>query len=264
MKKRISKLEEDKMHIKGTGTKEWADSNVNIAYGCSHDCRYCYAKKMAIRFKRIKEEEEWRKMNLNKKAIQKGYAKRQGRIMFPSSHDITPQILDPSIKVLKKLLNAGNEVLITSKPHFECIEKICREFQEYKEQIQFRFTITSMYNKILEFWEPNAPQYEERRDALEYAFLDGYKTSVSCEPYLDDPSDLYFALRKFITESFWIGKMNYISRDLPEPWQSKIRQLYKNENIIELYLGGRDLPKIRWKDSIKKIINQRLEKEEDG
>jgi DNA repair photolyase len=35
-----------------TGTQEWAASNVNIQDGCEHDCRYCYAKTMAIRFKR--------------------------------------------------------------------------------------------------------------------------------------------------------------------------------------------------------------------
>jgi len=35
-----------------TGTQEWAASNVNIQDGCEHDCLYCYAKIMAIRYKR--------------------------------------------------------------------------------------------------------------------------------------------------------------------------------------------------------------------
>lgn len=26
-------------------TKEWVDSNVNCYFGCSNNCRYCYAKK---------------------------------------------------------------------------------------------------------------------------------------------------------------------------------------------------------------------------
>src|SRR6056297_231416 len=79
----------EKLKIKGTGTKEWADSNVNIAYGCSHDCKYCYAKKMAIRFKR-ETERSWKTMRINTKKVNKGYGKRKGRIMFPSSHDVTP------------------------------------------------------------------------------------------------------------------------------------------------------------------------------
>ena len=30
------------------GTKEWAKYNENFISGCSHDCRYCYAKTMAM------------------------------------------------------------------------------------------------------------------------------------------------------------------------------------------------------------------------
>ena len=52
------------------GTKEWADSNVNCYSGCSNNCRYCYAKKMAIRFNR-KSENNWQEMEPNKKSINK-------------------------------------------------------------------------------------------------------------------------------------------------------------------------------------------------
>ena len=79
-----------------TGTKEWADSNVNLVNGCKNDCRYCYAKKMAIRFGR-KTNATWKEMEVNQEAIKKSYKKRTGRIMFPSSHDITPEVLDPCI-----------------------------------------------------------------------------------------------------------------------------------------------------------------------
>jgi len=55
-----------------TGTKEWADTNVNICSGCKNNCRYCYAKKMAMRFGR-KTESTWKIMELNSKAIKKKY-----------------------------------------------------------------------------------------------------------------------------------------------------------------------------------------------
>jgi len=42
---------------------------------------------MSIRFKR-KTEYTWAIMEPNQKAIDKGYAKRKGRVMFPTSHDI--------------------------------------------------------------------------------------------------------------------------------------------------------------------------------
>ena len=35
-----------------SGTKEWRPNNENCIEGCSNDCRYCYAKKNAIRFGR--------------------------------------------------------------------------------------------------------------------------------------------------------------------------------------------------------------------
>jgi len=72
------------------GTKEWASSNINIISGCSHDCRYCYARKMAIRFKR-KTEETWKIMELNNEKLCLNFKKRKGRVMFPTSHDITPE-----------------------------------------------------------------------------------------------------------------------------------------------------------------------------
>ena len=35
------------------GTQEWSVKTVNCTTGCSHDCRYCYAKGMAVRFKQV-------------------------------------------------------------------------------------------------------------------------------------------------------------------------------------------------------------------
>ena len=97
------------------GTKEWADSNVNCFFGCSNNCRYCYAKLMAIRFKR-KSKDNWKIMEPNQKAIDKKYLKRKGRIMFPTSHDITTESMNDCLIVLNKLLISENTVLITSKP----------------------------------------------------------------------------------------------------------------------------------------------------
>ena len=37
--------------MKTHGTQEWSVKTVNCCTGCSHDCRYCYAKGMAVRFR---------------------------------------------------------------------------------------------------------------------------------------------------------------------------------------------------------------------
>lgn len=104
-----------------TGTKEWATSNVNFISGCSHNCRYCYAKKRAIRFGR-KTESPWKVIKLNKNKLHQKYKKRKGRVIFPSSHDIIPEFKDECFLVLEKLLEAGNSVLITPKPHFNVVK----------------------------------------------------------------------------------------------------------------------------------------------
>ena len=149
-----------------SGTGEWANSNVNPFKGCSNGCPYCYAMKMALRFERIASYEEWLEMKPNKKAIEKSYKKRNGRIMFPSAHDITPETYPICLSVLLKLLKAGNEVLITTKPNLIVITKLTRDIEEYKDQVQFRFNITSMDAKLLAFFEPQAPPFKERMLAL--------------------------------------------------------------------------------------------------
>jgi DNA repair photolyase len=130
--------------------------------------------------------------------------------MIPTSHDITPAHLDLAMSVIGKLLVAGNRLLITTKPHLKCIMKICQAFKEYKEMIQFRFTITSKDDLMLAKWEPGAPLFLERVKALIFAFKAGFNTSISMEPCLDlDPRPLVERIAPYVTGKIWIGVMNY-------------------------------------------------------
>ncbi len=242
------------------GTKEWADSNVNCFYGCSNDCRYCYAKKMAIRFKR-KTAEDWKSMVPNQKNIDKSYKKRKGRVMFPTSHDITEESLNESLIVLKKLLRSGNDVLVTTKPNFACVKSICDKLDKFKNLIQFRFTITSLSNNLLKFWEPGAPLFEVRLKSLKYAFKKGYKTSISIEPFLDeDPLELVVTLKPYVTESIWIGKMNYLGSSTDsenaKAFFEKIRFINSKLNLTKIIskLEFQDKNLVRIKDSILNFL----------
>ena len=132
------------------GTEEWATHNVNIQLGCEHDCKYCYAKCMGIRFKRTTPG-TWHNPKVDRQKVERVYRKMDGRIMFPTTHDITPRNLNDCITVLRKLLEVGNKVLIVSKPHIECVKRMCREFQDFKENILFRFTIGSSDDEVLDF-----------------------------------------------------------------------------------------------------------------
>jgi DNA repair photolyase len=239
-----------------SGTKEWADYNVNCIKGCYNNCRYCYAKMMAKRFGRCTEQ-TWKDMEVRKDVLTKEFRKYNGRVMFPSSHDIfdMPEIKDICFIVIEKLLKAGNELLITTKPRFIIVKEIVDQFGSFKSQIQFRFTITSNNDKILSFWEPNAPSFKERLKSLKYAHEKGFKTSVSVEPFLDyDPQKLVEILTPYVTESIWIGPMNYIPRsNIPKEYKFQydaIRKNYEVGNLEKIYEELNILPKIRFKDSM--------------
>ncbi len=246
---------------KRTGTKEWADHNVNCVLGCVNDCRYCYAKIMAKRFGRATES-TWKIMTVRKNVLSENFSKYSGRVMFPSSHDIVdlPEVEQACLVVLRKLLNSGNTVLLTTKPRKSVITKIINQFSDYKEQLQFRFTITSKNDELLKFWEPNAPLFKERLECLQLAFYSGFKTSVSIEPFLDhDPQKLASMLAPYSTESIWLGKMNYIQRNnLPEEaefFYSEIRKNCEKEHLLSIYNELKFTPKIRFKDSIRSALS---------
>ena len=253
---------------KSINTWQWATKTVNCCTGCSHDCLYCYAKSMAIRFKQVTAD-QWPLERIRMHDVNKKHKKYDGRVMFPSSHDITPTNLDACMIVLDKLLAAGNDVLIVSKPHLDCIRKMCGAFNLYREidsygryRMVFRFTIGAVDDQILKFWEPNAPAYEERKAALKYAFEAGFQTSVSAEPMLDAKNiDLLVSdLMPYITDSLWIGEMNYIgrfSKNANSQIQNEVNRIKAGQTprvIQEIYDRYKDNPMVKWKNGIKKML----------
>ncbi len=244
------------------GTKEWSVKSVNCCNGCSHDCKYCYAKEDAThRYKRFKPE-EWSLERLRQKDVDKAYKKIDGQIMFPSTHDITPDILKECMTVLEKLLKVGNQVLIVSKPHYDCIREICKKFEPYKHQILFRFTIGACDDRILSYWEPGAPSYSERKASLKYTFDQGFRTSVSVEPMLDSANidALISDLSPYLTHSIWIGTMNHLGRlekYADNNLKKEIRRIRRGQTdsvIKAIYDRHNGNPLIRWKKEIKKIV----------
>lgn len=246
------------------GTQEWAVQNANFISGCYHDCKYCYSKEMAIRFNR-KTALNWKIEDVNHSQLSIRRKKVNGLIMFPSSHDITPINLSYSITFLQNLLESGNHVLIVTKPHFAVIKEICGKFKNYKDNILFRFTIGSKNTSTLKFWEQNAPSFAERKKSLKYAFEKGFSTSVSCEPMLDDSTEeLVSILVPYITDSIWIGKANSLLRRLTMNGitdaetikkANELIALQSDNNIKTLYEKLKSNEKVKWKESIKKVVN---------
>ena len=246
------------------GTYEWAVENANFINGCSNNCKYCYSREMAIRFKR-KTTENWSQEEINYNQFNKKIKKVDGFIMFPSSHDITSVNLPSTIIFLRRLLEARNNILIVSKPHFDVIEAICNNFSDYKKNILFRFTIGSKNTETLKFWEPGAPEYEERKKCFIYAYEKGFETSISCEPMLDAHTiALVSDLQDYVTDFIWIGKANFLLRRLTmngivdEETTNRAQKLINSQsdsNIKLLYRKLKNNPKIKWKESVKKVLN---------
>jgi DNA repair photolyase len=206
--------------------------------------------------------EDWINKAVRPHDVRKGFKKYDGVVMFPTTHDICPDVLDECMEVLGKLLGHGNDVLIVSKPHLSCITKMCSEFKEFKDQILFRFTIGAYSDSVLSYWEPGAPDFRERFECLKHAFTRGYKTSISCEPMLESTEvvKLFEKLKEYITDSFWIGKMNSIdSRVAIETEEDhkqvdKIKEGQRDEMIHVIYNELKNEPLVKWKESIKEVV----------
>ena len=243
------------------GTSEWSVKTINCCTGCSHDCLYCYAKEMAVRFRQVTADIWWHE-RIRQKDVARFYKKFDGQVMFPSSHDITPNNLNACEIVLDRLLNAGNRVLVVSKPHLTCIESLCTLFKWHRENIIFRFSIGATDAAILSYWEPNAPAYDERKKCLEYAYSAGFRTSVSVEPMLDSANidGLISDLSPYVTDAIWIGKMNHLGR-LEKGSDMVLRRaietigLGQTDSVIKaIYQRYKDNPLIKWKKEIKKVV----------
>jgi len=220
-----------------------------------------YANKLSKIAKAKGKEFNWGDAKSRKKDVDKSRSLHDGRVGFPTSHDITLENLEDYLTVLGKLLKAGNDVMIISKPNLECIKSIYQASAFFKDKILFRFTITAKSTDILSFWESNAPVYEERVQALKYAFDNDFQTSVSMEPMLEfgRAQEMVEDMMPYITDALWFGKLNHI-KSFDSPDKRLIEELKKvedgqsDENIKHLYSIYKDNPKIKWKLAFKELL----------
>lgn len=248
----------------GAGEDGWGSYRCNFGKGCSHNCLFCFASGMSHRFKRIGESRSWVTEELLRKDSQK-CKKYPGWIMMSTTHDISDCYLPAFRCHLYNILNAGNYVLIVTKPHRKTIEAICAEFSSFRDNIIFRFTIGSLDIGTMKLWEPGAPSLSERLGCLRYAFEQGFRTSISSEPMLgscEDAEKLYHVVEPFVTEDIWFGKMKYIAKlkENPDPEianaAKQVLSAQNDEDILRFVNKMDGLPKVAWKDSIKKVINK--------
>jgi DNA repair photolyase len=248
----------DKLKSK-TGTREWSDVSHNVGIGCSHGCLYCYSAEFYIRKGIVKDRADSMVERLTSRKI----PTKDGVIMFPSAHDITPFYLRSAFVAIEDMMQAGRQVVIVTKAHLDCIKELCDMFTAYRDKLLIRITIGSMDEKVCKFWEPGAPAPSERLSALKHAFTEGYRTSVSMEPILLGVSDAvktFYQVEPFVNEKIWIGKMNSpdirVDKSVSEnrSMVAYIKKCQSDDEIKKLYQKLKDHPKVEWKDSIKQIV----------
>jgi hypothetical protein len=244
------------------GTREWAVAEINCCTGCPHGCRYCYARAAALEKGIIASPQQWANSVINPDQVEREHPLYPGQVMFPAAHDIIPENIEAAVTVVAHLLELGNRVLIVSKPSPHCIGRLCDEFSKCREQILFRFTITARNQRIVSFWEPGAPSYQQRLQALKLAHERGFATSVSIEPMLDtgDVAAMVTELGPWVSHSIWLGKMNRIAGrvviDSPGVAEevARVEREQSDEQIRKIYSLLQDNQLIRWKESIKNIV----------
>jgi len=126
-----------------------------------------------------------------------------------------------------------------------------------------------MNDEILAFWEPGAPTYAERREALRIAHSLGFGTSVSVEPMLDIErvSELVADLEGCVSDSIWIGKMNHVKKamryadDEARKAFAGIEASQTDASILSIYEQLKDNPKVKWKEGIKKVVGLEIPEE---
>lgn len=232
-------------------------------YGCSHDCKYCSAKARASRYGRNLPS-DWHNERMRRIHLAAIIDKCDCDIIFPTRHDITPKNLDESIFYIRWFLSVSHTVFVDTKPHFECIKRICEQFDGEQEQIFLRFTIGSTDSETLKFWEPNAPDFEERFKCLEYAHKAGYVTGVRVEPMLDNKvENLIRMALPYVTDGIYVGIPKRLTSCLclngfndEETW-SRARELMlslSDDYIMRLYDSFAEHELVKFEKSIRKIV----------
>lgn len=242
-----------------TGTREWSNFSLNCAIGCSHNCRYCYAREMLCRFG-VTTEEEWPVEKLKKDVPLVRH--RKGVIMFPTAHDITLPILDQCCSTIYDNLTIKNRMLICSKPKWSCMREIFNTCSQYKDIVEIRFTIGSLNDDALYFWEPGAPSMEERYECLKQAKKWGFHTSVSIEPILEPwyVEQIVDEVGRFVNGQIWIGllrKSEQRVRIEDEDGELRLKELeefYKTQAMKDILEKVSGYPNVMLKDSARRML----------
>ena len=264
----------EKRKRKATGFKDYGRRSVtrNVAIGCLHCCLYCCARLYGLIF-HSRTCRTWRDWGCERiVGVLPKIHRWRAPVIFPSRHDLTPRILPTAVKWLRRCLRARNKVIVVSKPRLSTLARFCAQLAEFKPQILFRFSITSLDSDLSRLWEPFAPPPHERLLCLRWAYERGWRTSVSCEPMLggvEGALAVYGAVMPYVTDTCWFGPATNLRqcvferKTCPEVEAAcqRLEMLQAEGELLRLYDALRGDPKVRRKSPIRRLVRVRRRRE---
>lgn len=260
-----------------TGTGEWCTHEADIGVGCPNDCRYCYAAATANRFKDSwgMPRDQWHNYRHRPDWVDDIMHSRLmgATVMFPTKHDFNEVNWQDSARVIRHLMVNCNRVLMVTKGgHWadKVITSLCEhpiDKHLATTRLEVRVTITG-YDDAMGFFEPNAPNTSGRIETVEAAIYEDVLTSVSCEPLLQassikDRTDLIYDVFYLCTGDVWVGKlrnleqrvdMSKVSKQDYDQYIAPLIEMQTDENIMRLVRAFEREPRVKWKDSIREVI----------
>jgi len=236
-----------------------ADSCENICLGCVNNCLYCDSALVAAEYKQnirrgenvvyeTLSRDEWHVELFKDRAFDRGVGPSNWVLRFPTCHDVTPFNVKSYIRFGKMLLDAGNALIIATKPRLDCLTELLSEFAPWKEMVRLSFGITSMDDSLSLFWEPGAPLPEERLQCLQRAYDAGYQTSVRIAPMLggvEDVCAVVEAAAPSVTETIEI-KIMRPGLEKMKPMIDKPKEIIRAYIALQLRQRDADFPELRW------------------
>lgn len=194
--------------------------------GCSHDCKYCYAKSL-LAFRKLWNPEQPKVADINKiakviKKIQKGSVVRLGG-MTDCFQPIEKEY-EVTYNTIKLLNEAGIHYLIVTKSDIVAEDKYIEILDKNLAHIQI--TVTTTDDERSKTYE-KAVVPSRRIKAIEKLYQNGFDVAIRLSPYIRDYIDLhkiadikcdkiiveFLRINAFIKQWFDINVFDYSVRD---------------------------------------------------
>lgn len=212
---------------------EYGDYAINIYTGCTHGCKYCFARDMAKRFgtadgwKNVKPRDGIVEAVKEQLIGMKGAGKL---IHLCFTCDPYPADIDttPTRQIIQAIKDSGNHVQILTKGGTRAV----RDFDLLDENDWFGVTITGADESM----EPDADRAVNNVIELAMAHHKGIKTWVSFEPVIAPEAVLKWVKQTCFADKIKIGKLNHRKSDVDwkafgEDCEALCRRLHLNYYI---------------------------------